>query len=561
MSAVGNIIGECMDCCICPQASLILIPELSIGVTFSSLTSSNPAIHGYSAYETDDYDPDHPERWTYRLSKWGVRDNYGTIDRKDGKCVDPYFPTGIYTRIKWIVSGADNLSCTYSSTTKTDRYDKDEPPYDTCSDPSVLTYTYTGIDGIPLADEYFNVTTNATSRTWTGKESIPEGNSAAYFGSLVTALNGISGMEGAIACDSSATHGTDQCAKNGYVVSFTIPETDSPIYFGESTSVTQHFSVYGDPSTSYSIKVTYLNSQSDAADETTPNPPLYDLPDTYDYVSVTTDGDGYAEFDLDIPDPEGANSQRCFGGAENNAGSEYYIAFPIPKINGGMCYRVSWIERDVSSPEPIDSIEVYSAGQYRPTVTISASPSGGIQATAIAVMASDGSVDSVQIVNAGTGYSSSPTITIEPSIGGESSATDWTASVSGGKVISISVGSGGDYLPEIVIDHPAGGSPSEATCTMNASGGIASVTVTVGGSAVYEPSISVTPKIGSTPVPADLIAHFESETAKCQKWNGSIPGDYDKADPDTWPRFGPFSISSDIRIVSIRSICDCSECP
>lgn len=561
MSAGSNIIGECIDCCVCPDAYLLIIPELSIGVTFTSRTSSNPAVHGYSAYETDDYDPDHPERWAYRLSKWGVRDNYGTIDRKDGKCVDPYWPTELNIRIKWVVSGADNLSCTYNSSTKTDRYDKDEPPYDTCSDPSVLTFTYTGIDGVPLSEENFTITKNATSKTWTGKESIPEGNSAAYYGSLVTSLNGISGMAGAIACDNSATFDILSCAKNGYVQSFTIPESDNPIYFGESTSVTQHFSVYGDTSTSYSIKVTYKNSQANAADETTQNPPLYDLPDTYDYVSVTTDEDGYAEFDLDIPDPEGANSQRCFFSAENDAGSEYYIRFQVPKINGGKCYRVSWIEWDVSSPEPIDSIEVYSAGQYRPTVTISASPTGGIQATAIAIMASDGSVDSVQIVNAGTGYISAPTITIEPSIGGESSATDWTASVSGGKVTSITGGSGGDYLPEIVIGHPAGGSPSEATCTMNASGGIASVTVTVGGSTVYEPAISVKPKIGNTSVPADLIAHFESETAKCQKWNGSIPEDYDKTDPATWPRFGPFTISSDIRVVSIRSTCDCSECP
>jgi hypothetical protein len=560
MPAGNSIIGDCLECCICPQAYSHIIPEVQALVTFSSLTSSNPQVYGYSAYDDGTFDSDHPERWTYRLSKWRTKQNAGTIIRKDGKCADPDFYTNLYGVYKWIISGSDNLACDgYTSTTKTDRYDQDEPDLGTCHDASVFYFTYTGIDGFPLSQDYFDITTNATSRTYIGKETIPPYNSSAYFGSLASSLNSQSSIYGAIKCDGSAISDSLRCAKNGYVLAFTIPESEDPITLGESTGVTQQFEISALPSTSYSLKITYNNSNAPVADETNPDPIFYDTPDTYDYIDITTDEDGYASFDLDIPDPEGANAKRCFFNIENDAGSEYYIRFPVPKILGGNCFRVSWIERNVSVAESIETVEVFSQGCYRPVVSITGG--GGSQGRAIAVMADDGSVDSIHIVSAGTGYTSAPTIEIEPSIGGDSSATGWTATISGGRITSITGGTSGDYMPKIEISFPTGDPSPEISYTMSESGGISSVTVIDGGSSDNFPYISITPKISGSVINADLIPHFETDVNKCQKWNKVVPPGYDETDPETWPSFGPFNISSSIRINYVRSICDCSECP
>ena len=560
MPAGNSIIGDCAECCVCPQAYLHIIPEVQVSVTFSSLTSSNPQVYGFSAYDDGTFDQYHPGRWTYRLSKWRTKQNAGTITRKDGECIGPDYYPGLYGVYKWIVSGSDNLACEgYTSTTKTDRYDQDESNLGTCNDASVLIFTYNGIDGFPLAQEYFDLSTNATSKTWTGKETPPPNNANAYFGSLVSSLNDASSVYGAIKCDGSAIHDNKSCAKSGYVQNYTSPESESPIGYGESTGVTQQFEVYALPSTSYSLKITYQNSNSTIADETNPDPVFYNTPDTYDYVSITTDSNGYASFDLDIPDPEGANARRCFSSIENDAGTEYYIRFPVPKILGGNCFRVSWVERNVSAAEPIETVEVFSEGCYRPVVSITGG--GGSRGSAIAVMADDGSVDSIHIVSAGTGYTSAPTVTIEPSIGGDSSATGWTATISGGRITSITGGTGGDYMPKIEISFPTGDPSPEISYTMSESGGISSVTVIDGGSSDNFPSISITSKISGPVIDADLIPHFETEVSKCQKWNKVVPPEYDETDPETWPSFGPFNISSSIRINYVRSICDCSECP
>jgi hypothetical protein len=635
-----TILGQCSECCTCPTAVAEILPAVTISASFVSYTSAAPAVYGFSCYDDGSYDSEHPELWAHRLQKYKTRSNSGTIDRKDGKCVDPSFPTALYNRIRWDVTGSDTVDCSgVSSTTETKRYDQDYPTDSgTCNAPSVLVATYTGIAGFPTDTDHFNVTTNYQSRTINGNETIPTGDSSAYYGSVVSALSIRIGIQEAIICDSGATVGTLSCARTGYLQGYTTPESDEPISYGTSTSVVQSFDITGDPSTTYLIRITYGNRQADAVDETNPTPVFYDMPDTYDLVDVTTDAYGNASFDLSIPDDGTANAIRCFKSAELDSGDSYYIRFPVPKVGTGTCLRASWIERVVSSPVALDSVEVYARGCYRPTVTLSAPPSGGTQAYALAVMASDGSVSGISVINPGVsyipritisggggsgafaravidsagavtsvvilsggkGYASPPTVsftdvsaprvralgtavivdgvvtditiddagdfrptvTIEPSIGGTSSATGWLAALSSdGAVSGITGGTGGDYLPSILISHPLGGTGGEVTCTMDAVGGIDAVTVVDGGLNDEEPFFTITGKIGSHVTPADLIPHFGTETAKCEAWDGVTPSGYDPDDQTTWPAFGPFTPDAGAKVRSIRTVCDCSECP
>jgi hypothetical protein len=204
--------------------------------------------------------------------------------------------------------------------------------------------------------------------------------------------------------------------------------------------------------------------------------------------------------------------------------SSYRIRFKIPKVNTGKNIRASWVERFIAEAGVgITSVDVYARGVYRPTVTIGAPPSGGVQARAIAVMSSTGTVSSIWILNPGSGYVSAPTVTVQAATGGGTSSTGWTATLTAGQVSAIASGSAGDYRPTLAFTG-GGGSGATATCTVDATGGIAAVSLTAGGSAyTSEPTLTITPKVsGSTA--ADLLIHMGSETAKCAVWDGTTLG-------------------------------------
>ena len=284
--------------------------------------------------------------------------------------------------------------------------------------------------------------------------------------------------------------------------------------------------------------------------------------------------------------------------------SRYRLRFKIPQVNTGKNLRASWVERFIAEAGvAVSSVEVYARGVYRPTVTLSSSPlgtnaaatavmasdgtiaslsilnpgagyiplitfsgGGGTGAAAIAIINSSGAVTGVTITSSGSGYTSAPTVaftnvtaprvratgtatvsggvvtginigtagdfrptvTVQAATGGGTSSTGWIATLTTtGQVASIASGSAGNYLPTLVFSAP-GGSPAgvtaTATCTVDSQGGIATVTVgTAGTKYLTEPTLTITPKVsGSTA--ADLLIHLGTETAKCAVWDGTTLG-------------------------------------
>lgn len=250
--------------------------------------------------------------------------------------------------------------------------------------------------------------------------------------------------------------------------------------------------------------------------------------------------------------------------------SRYRLRFGIPRVGTGINYRASWVERFI--PEAgvgIDSIEVYSRGVYRPTVTLSAPPSGGTQARAVAVMSSTGTVSSIRILNPGAGYVSAPTVTVQAASGGGTSSTGWTATLTSGQVTAIAGGSAGNYLPTLVFSG-GGGSGATATCALDAQGGISAVTVGAAGSGYTSaPTLAITAKVsGSTA--ADLLLHLGAETPRCAVWDGITPGGYDPDDATTYPIIGDGtnayfelpvpSADGTALVANLRAVCNGTPC-
>lgn len=205
--------------------------------------------------------------------------------------------------------------------------------------------------------------------------------------------------------------------------------------------------------------------------------------------------------------------------------SRYRLRFQIRLVSG--CYRASWVERFI--PEAgvgLTSLEIISAGVYRPTVTLSAPPTGGTQARAIAVMSSTGTISDIAILNpgagyiplitfsggggtgaaayavvdslgavtsvvvtsAGSGYSSAPTVAFTNVTAPRVRATG-TASISGGMVIGVTVGTAGDFRPTVTVEAAINGGTSSTGWTATLTDG--EVTAISDGSAGnYLPTLS-----------------------------------------------------------------------
>jgi hypothetical protein len=209
--------------------------------------------------------------------------------------------------------------------------------------------------------------------------------------------------------------------------------------------------------------------------------------------------------------------------------SRYRFRFPVPKTKTGKCYRLNWVERFVpESGVPITSVSVKKAGVFRPTVTISSPPSGGVLARAIPIMSFDGKVTAIKVLNPGSGYVTPPTVTIGTSFGGTTS-TGWTASLNvNGQVSSISGGSQGDYRPTITFNN-GGGTGATGTINLNEDGGINVINITNAGSgySLASPALSlgITSKVPTSALTlSDLLVNFGTEVEKCYIWDGTTLG-------------------------------------
>ena len=158
---------------------------------------------------------------------------------------------------------------------------------------------------------------------------------------------------------------------------------------------------------------------------------------------------------------------------------------------------------------PLTGIVVSTAGQNYdagspPEVLIEGG--GGSGATANVTV--NGSVDSFEVTNSGSGYTSSPLISI---VGGGGSGASASAVVTNGNITRILVsnpGSGFTSQPSITI---TGGGGSGAAATANIRGPISAVTLTSGGSGYTSlPKISVTSGEGALAQPIVLNGRIVS---------------------------------------------------
>jgi len=516
-----SVLGQCASCCTCPDG-FARVPDATVSVTCASLTAV-PTLCGFSGYDDGSYDAGNPELWEGQGKKWKTRTlsggskdvGYAGADCS-GICV------GVVERA-YSGSVVFDEDCDMTSTGAQTLYTGDVT---TCPDAPTFggSGSATSIQIFYGCQDPFTDHSTLTVKTTTACPSCISGSTIQTYDAAET-LSNADTVAAAIARASSPTSGTACCAETGEidVGELTEPESTTPITLGSSTSVTLTVTITGLPETEYIVRIRYSNTYD--GDPT---------PDTYDTLpAVETDEYGVAEFEVEIPEPVPL-ATRCFVSAEIL--SEYYeIAFPTPTSGAGTCYHLTWTERFIdASGESVDTVSVYSAGVYRPTVTLSAPPAGGVQAHARAVMSSTGTISSISILHPGSGYTSAPTVTVEAAINGGTSSTGWVATLTAGQVTAIGSGSAGDYRP--TLEFTGDGTGATATCTLDAVGGIAAVSVGAGGADyTATPTLTITEKVASYTA-AVLHLHLGTEYEQAWQWaSGDIPPGYDPLDSDTWP--------------------------
>jgi hypothetical protein len=233
-----------------------------------------------------------------------------------------------------------------------------------------------------------------------------------------------------------------------------------------------------------------------------------------------------------------------------------------------------WVKREVvDAGHSLTSIEVVHGGNGFTTapsltitppttisVTLSAPPSGGVQAMASATVNSSGQVTGFLITNAGSGYVSAPTVTVIAPVLGGTQSTGWTANLTSGAVTSITGGTTGDYAIAATISVAAGI--------------ITGVSLTKGGAGFKtNPTINLSDYGSATIL---LAAHFGTETEYADNAQpaGTIPLGYLDSDIRTYPLIGgtgtaPWkyyeltvpTTNGTTLVANVRTYCDGTPCP
>jgi len=206
-----------------------------------------------------------------------------------------------------------------------------------------------------------------------------------------------------------------------------------------------------------------------------------------------------------------------------NAGAGY---IPLITFSGGGGTGAAAIAI-INSSGAVTGVTITSGGSgytSAPTVAFTNVTAPRVRATGTAVVT--GGV--VTGINVGTAGDFRPTVTVETATGGGTTSTGWIATLATtGEVATITGGNAGNYLPTLVFSAPGGspaGTTATATCTVDSQGGIATVTIGTGGTKyTSEPSLTITSKVSGTTA-ADLIVHLGTETAKCAVWDGTTLG-------------------------------------
>jgi len=187
----------------------------------------------------------------------------------------------------------------------------------------------------------------------------------------------------------------------------------------------------------------------------------------------------------------------------------------------------SWDGANVVTIGSVGTIGITNAGSgYTsvPQVTISApNETGGLQAQAIASISNAaGTITGVEINATGSGYTSVPTVTIDPPSSQYGVQAQATATIQGGNVVVISVtnpGSAYTAVPNVTI---SGGGGSNATATAKLGSGVVSaITVTEAGSGYTSaPTITISGGGGNNATAVAGLLTFKKGTVGIVISNG-----------------------------------------
>lgn len=219
--------------------------------------------------------------------------------------------------------------------------------------------------------------------------------------------------------------------------------------------------------------------------------PFYQLNNLYVY-ELRCERFEYEDEIIDI-------SQVDSEGAEvNEALRDYGNTYNIQLVGSGATTAVATVGLATTSPSSssVQFIDLINDGSYdfTPTVSISTAPSGGSNATAVAIMTSRPSnqtlgIDKIIVTNAGFGYTLPPTVTIS---GGNGSGGIATAVIATGSLGIIGISSGGvGYTTTPQVFFSTGNASAEAI--ISAAGEVTAVRYVNAGSGYTEaPTISFT---------------------------------------------------------------------
>jgi hypothetical protein len=156
-----------------------------------------------------------------------------------------------------------------------------------------------------------------------------------------------------------------------------------------------------------------------------------------------------------------------------------------------------------SSVSRIDLINDGTGYLSVPIVAISTASSGGINATAVAIMTSrssqtGSSIDKILVINPGIGYTIAPTVSIISSSGSGGIATAIISSGSLGLINLIDGGVGYSTAPIVAISTaPVGGTNATAQAFVNSSGIVTSIRYTNAGAGYTQiPAVTISSPIG-----------------------------------------------------------------
>ena len=218
--------------------------------------------------------------------------------------------------------------------------------------------------------------------------------------------------------------------------------------------------------------------------------PFYQLNNLYvyelrcevmDYEADDVINTSISEVDESVKDFGYITKLIMVGSGATSASATVELASNITPIGGNSVSR-------------IDLINDGTGYLSTPIVAISTAFSGGVNATAVAIMTSrsgqtGSSIDKILIINPGIGYTIAPTVSIISDSGSGAIATAIISSGSLGPINLISGGVGYSTAPIVAISTaPVGGTNATALALINSSGVVTSILYTNAG-AGYKPSV------------------------------------------------------------------------